>query len=80
MTKSIKDILSGTSFSEPEEIRIIKNYITEHYQSESTVTIRQKDIVITVGSGALASTLRSQLRDLQTLCNTDKKLIIRIGK
>ncbi len=79
MTQSIKDILGGTGFSEPDEIRIIKNYIKEHYQSNAQITIRKSDIVITVNSAALASTLRPELYTIKKLCNTDKKLILRIG-
>ena len=79
MTNSIKDILGGSKFSEPEEIRIIKNFVFENYQSDCTVTMKPKVIVINVSSGALAGTLRTRLLELHKLCKTDKRLSVRIG-
>lgn len=80
MTNSIADIIGGKSFAEPEEIRIIKNYIFEHYQANAGVTVNEKTITIKVTSSALANTLRFELRDLQQKCKTDKKLLLRIGR
>jgi hypothetical protein len=80
MGNSIKDILNSNSYSEPEEIRIIKNYIFENYQSNSRVKIGHQQITILVTSSALANTLRMELLELKKLCNTDKKLLIRIGR
>lgn len=79
MTNSIKDILGSNTFSEPEEIRIIKNFIFENYQSDCVVTIKPKVIMIRVSSGALAGTLRGRLLELHKLCKTDKRLAIKIG-
>ncbi|MCA9332841.1 hypothetical protein KDA00_03125 [Candidatus Saccharibacteria bacterium] len=80
MGTSIKDILDGNSFAEPEEIRIIKNYVFEHFQSECGVSVSSQSIIIKVSSSALAGTLRMYLQDLQKKCKTDKKLVIRIGR
>ena len=80
MGTSIKDILGGNTFAEPEEIRIIKNYMFEHFQSGCSVKITANTITIFTGSSALAGALRPHLIDLQKRCNTDKKLLIRIGK
>lgn len=79
MAQSIKNILGGNTFSEPEEIRIIKNFVQEHYQSEAQVTVRKTDILIGVRSAALASALRPQLFELKERCKTDKRLVLRIG-
>lgn len=80
MGTSIKDILGGNTFAEPEEIRIIKNYVFENFQSECNIKVARSTITIIVTSSALAGTLRPHLIDLQKRCNTDKKLLIRIGK
>lgn len=80
MSSSIKDILGGNSFAEPEEIRIIKNYIFEHFRSQANVSIGQNTITIRVASSALAGTIRMYLQDIKKACDTDKKLLIRIGK
>ena len=79
MTNSIKDILGSADFSEPDEIRIIKNFVFENYQSDCTVTIKPKVIIISVSSGALAGTLRTSLLELHKLCKTDKRLSVKIG-
>ncbi|MFO0920684.1 MAG: hypothetical protein U0451_03350 [Candidatus Saccharimonadales bacterium] len=80
MGSSIKDILQGNSYAEPEEIRIIKNYVFENFQSPVNVKIGSNSITILVTSAALANTLRMYLIDIKKKCNTDKKLIIRIGR
>lgn len=76
---TIKDLLIRRDSSEPEEIRIIKTYVQKRYRSKVSVTMQTRQIVIGVDSAALAGTLRMQLHELQKLCHTDKRLIIRIG-
>lgn len=80
MGTSIKDILGGNTFAEPEEIRLIKNYVFEHYTSDVGVKINKDSIVIMTTSSALANTLRMELLELKKLCKTDKKLLVRIGR
>ena len=80
MGTSIKDILGGNTFAEPEEIRLIKNYVFEHYTSDVGVKINKDSIVIITTSSALANTLRMELLELKKLCKTDKKLLVRIGR
>ncbi len=76
---SLADILAKKQFEEPAEVQIIKEFVRETYASEVGVTIQPKQIIITTRSAALAGTLRMQLHTLTELCNTDKKLILRIG-
>ncbi len=80
MGNSIKDILDSNSYAEPEEIRIIKNYVFENYQSKAKVKIGHQQITILVTSSALANTLRMELLELKKLCKTDKRLFVRIGR
>jgi hypothetical protein len=80
MGTSIKDIISGNSFSEPEEIRVIKNYVFENFQSTVNVKVGPKTITIITTSSALASTLRMYLLELKKKCNTNKRLVVRIGR
>lgn len=79
MSQSLADILNGRTPSEPPEIRIIKNYVQDKFKSPATVTIQPRQIVITVRGAALAGSLRLQLHELKKLCQTDKRLHIRIG-
>lgn len=79
MTDSLGNILKQKQFDEPDEIAIIKEFVSSRYQITPKVIIQPRTIVIEVPSAALAGTLRMQLHELQALCQTDKKLFIRIG-
>ncbi len=79
MPDSIADILGGRAPKEPEEIRIIKNFIQDKFKSKANVTIQDRQIVIIVKGAALAGTLRMHLHELKKLCQTEKRLVIRIN-
>lgn len=78
---SLFDILSKRQFDEPPEIRIIKNYVRDHFKAPAGVQVRDQDIVITVRSSALAGALRARTYDLTKQLGGDaaKRLIFRIG-
>ena len=78
MADSLKDLMPQGRFEEPEEIRIIKNFVQEKYNFTPVVTIKPAQIIITVSGSALAGALRMQLHVLTELCSTNKKLVIRI--
>lgn len=80
MTDSLADIFRQQRFEEPPEIVIIKDFIHEKFQSTASVTVRTNQIVIGVSSAALAGALRMYLHELQELCQTEKRLVIRIGR
>lgn len=79
MTDSLGNILKQQRFDEPDEIAIIKEFVNSRYQITPKVIIQPRTIVIEVSSAALAGTLRMQLHELQELCQTDKRLLIRIS-
>ncbi len=79
MTDSIADLLGKRSYDEPPEVSIIKNFIRENFRSESSVAIKDRQIIITVQGAALAGTLRMHLHALKELCKTEKRLVIRIS-
>lgn len=78
MADSLFDILSHKDFSEPPELVAIKGYIKEHFKVDAEVMNRDFDIIITVPSASLASTLRFHVVKLQRTANTKKRLVIRI--
>jgi hypothetical protein len=78
MTDSLFDILSRKDFDEPSEMTAIKQYIQEHFQVAAEVALRDREIIITVPSAALAGTLRFHVRKLQAAANTNKRLVLRI--
>ncbi len=79
MTDSIGDLLPKKRFDEPPEIEIIKKFVRDNYKVTPKVTINDNQIIIGVPDAALAGTLRMQLHELQAMCDTKKRLVIRIG-
>ncbi len=79
MADQLSDILSRRLPAEPPEVKVIKDYIKEHFDSLVSVSIGKSQIVITVPGASLAGALRMSLFELQSHLATDKKLVIRIG-
>lgn len=78
MADKLADLLGQKNFGEPTEIQVIKHFVKENYKSDCSVTIGPRQIVISVPGAALAGTLRMRLHELQALCQTEKRLVIRI--
>jgi hypothetical protein len=76
---SLFDILSGKDFDEPPEISSIKKYVQDEFQSDASVQVRDKDIIVTVSNAALAGTLRMRSPEIKRRCQLDKRLVFRIG-
>lgn len=78
MADALKNLLPRDKYQEPPEVRIIKRFIHDNYQREATVTVQTSQIIISVRGAALAGTIRMRLFELQELCQTDKRLTLRI--
>lgn len=80
MSNSLGDVLAGKgkAYDAPPEVAVIKAFIQDNYQAGCLVTVQQWQIIITVRGASLASALRMRLHELQELCKTDKRLVIRI--
>lgn len=76
---SLFSILSSKDFEEPPEISSIKKYVQDEFQTDVGVQVREKDIIVTVPSAALAGTLRMRSPEIKRRCQLDKRLIFRIG-
>jgi hypothetical protein len=76
----LSDILARKDFDTPPEVRAIKEYVRRYYEAEVAVTMQAHAIVVSARSAALIGSLRLNLPKLQTAANTDKRLILRIGK
>ena len=76
---SLFSILSDKNFEEPPEISSIKKYVQDEFQTDVSVQVRDKNIIITVPSAALAGTLRMRSPDMKRRCQIDKRLVFRIG-
>lgn len=76
---SLHDILSNKDFSEPPEAAAIKKYVRDEFMADALVTVREREIVVAVPGAALANTLRLRSPALRKLCQSDKRLVIRIS-
>lgn len=76
---SLSNILGTKDFDEPAEISSIKKYVVDEFQTEVGVQVRERDIVISVPSAALANTLRLRGPEIKRRCQLDKKITFRIG-
>lgn len=72
--------LLGNKWQEPPEIKVLKDYVRQHFQTEVGVTVSQRGITINAPSSALAASLRMHTYQLRQLIGEDKKLVIRIGR
>lgn len=75
----LASILGRKNFDEPNEVGIIKRYVEEHFDVAVSVKVQEKVIIITARSAPLVSRLRMHTAQLQKACQTDKRLIFRIG-
>lgn len=78
MSNSLADLLANKDFDEPNEMRAIKQFVQQHYQVDVEVQLRDKELIVTTPSAALANTLRLKLPELRKAAATDKKIILRI--
>lgn len=76
---SLFDILGSKNFDEPPEATSIKKFVQDEYQTAVAVTVRPKDIIVSVPSSGMASTLRLRAPEIKRRCQIDKKLVFRIG-
>jgi hypothetical protein len=79
MAQSLADLLPHGRYDEPPEVQIIKEFVQEKFHRPVQVTLQQNQILIQVQGSALAGALRTHLHELQELCQTDKRLVLRIG-
>jgi hypothetical protein len=80
MMDSLQDILSKKDFTPPDEIAVVKEFITRRYNSPSSVRVERDVLIVRVPSSALAATLHLEQRAMIEACRLDKKLIIRFGR
>lgn len=78
MVHSLGDVLRRKDFDEPPEMRAIKSFVQDAFQTSVEVLIRERDIVIICSSASLANSLRLKSLELRAAIDTEKKLIFRI--
>lgn len=76
---NLADILARKDFDVPREATVIKRYVFEHFQVDVGVSVQPKTITITARNASLVSSLRMHSAHLRKACETDKRLLFRIG-
>lgn len=79
MTDTLGDILSKRSRAEPPEIRAVKNFVRELFQSDCKVSLKPGQLIVTVPNSALAGALRMHIVELRGVVGANLRVIIRIG-
>ena len=76
---SLQDLLGRYRPQEPEEVTVVKRYISDEFGAESSVGLHGESLVITVTSASLANALRMRLPALKKLSGPNRKIMFRIG-
>lgn len=78
MSESIQNILASRQPVEPPEIKIVQQFMQDTFAVTPSVTVTSSQVIIGVKGSALAGALRPSLHTLQSMCKTDKRLVVRI--
>ena len=77
---SLSDMLAmRSSPQEPEESRLLKDYVNNKYKVIPQIVISPHHLTLVVPNAALAGTLRMELPSILAACRVTKKLHIRIS-
>lgn len=78
MSESLGDLLAKKTLKEPEELLVIRTFLKENYEADCELSVNKQQIVISLRGASLAGAVRMRLHELQALCQTDKRLVLRI--
>jgi hypothetical protein len=78
MTESLGDLLASRKMDQPAEVAVIQKFVNDKFQIKPEVIVQEKQILISVKGAGLAGALRPLLPQVQELCQTTKRLVIRI--
>jgi hypothetical protein len=79
--ESLQEILGRKQLSPPDDMALIKDYVSRRYKSKCFVKVQRGTLVVSVQSAALAATLQLERQRMIKACGLgDKKLVIRNGK
>ena len=77
---NISDLLKNRKISEPDDVKIIKDFIKNKFNESCSLKISKDKITIIVGNSSLAGALRENITDLRKDINLEKSISIVIGK
>jgi hypothetical protein len=77
---SLQEILGKKSFSAPDEVTAVKDYMQRRYKSDCSAQIQRDTLILKVPNSSLASTVRLEQNRLIEACHLTKRLVIRWGR
>ena len=77
---SLQEILGKKSFSPPDEMQALRDYVQRRYKRNSFVKLQRDVIILSVQSSALAATLQLDRNNIIKACNLSRKLVVRSGR
>ena len=78
MADSLFSILSQKNYDQPPEVVAIKDYVQAEFHEAVEVVVREREILLTAPSAALAGALRMHLYQMQKAAATNKRIVLRI--
>ena len=75
----MQNIIGSRSFTPPDEMQAVKDYVQRHYQSKCFIKLDRGTLVLSVPSSALAGTLQLERNKVIKDCNLKSRLLIRTG-
>lgn len=79
MSQAIGDVLQNRNYSEPPEIRLIKEFVLAEIGVTPSVSVNSDTFIVKVPGAAAAGALRTRLFRLQKQLGGKRRVIIRIG-
>ncbi|MDQ3093630.1 MAG: hypothetical protein M3Q70_00425 [bacterium] len=76
---NLQDLMSNSSFIEPPQVKAIRDYVKQQYETDCSVNVTPRSYVLAVPSASLASNLQLEKQQIESDCNLDKPLRIRFG-
>ena len=77
---SLGDILGQKSFTPPDEVTAVKDYVAWRYKSDCRVRLERGVLSLAVPSSALAATIQLERNQLIAACDLKSRLVIRSGR
>jgi len=66
---SLQDIMGRKSFSPPNEMQALRDYVQRRYKSNSYIKLQRDAIILSVPNSALAATLQMERIRIAESCN-----------
>lgn len=76
---SLENLLQTRGPQEPPQLAALRAYVKDNHDAEATASVSANGYYLNVSNAPLASILQMEIPQINTACNLDKKLFIRIS-